>query len=129
MPYLKPEFLQISCLQVVVQTHHDQYFVGDDRFEQRDRLIETLSKPRPGTLGHPEYGELSVCVNREVEVSTTCSEGRTVRFVEMGGVSYPTVDAATANRLMPSCFARVPGAEVGNDGRVDKLTRSPHGCV
>ncbi|WP_172820693.1 DNA circularization N-terminal domain-containing protein, partial [Escherichia coli] len=36
------------------------YVVGDDCFDQRDRLIEALNKPGPGTLVHPTYGELKV---------------------------------------------------------------------
>uniref|UniRef100_UPI002032A221 DNA circularization N-terminal domain-containing protein n=1 Tax=Escherichia coli TaxID=562 RepID=UPI002032A221 len=56
------------------------YVVGDDCFDQRDRLIEALNKPGPGTLVHPTYGELKVCVDGEVRVSTSKSEGRIVRF-------------------------------------------------
>lgn len=85
------------------------YVVGDDCFDQRDRLIEALNKPGPGTLVHPTYGELSVCVNGEIKVGTTSSEGRMVRFdlqfVEAGELSYPTAGAATANTLVSSCSA------------------------
>lgn len=85
------------------------YVVGDDCFEQRDRLIEALNKPGPGTLVHPTYGESSVCVDGEVKVSTTSSEGRMVRFdlqfVEAGELSYPTAGVATANTLVSSCSA------------------------
>lgn len=85
------------------------YVIGDDCFEQRDRLIEALNKPGPGTLVHPTYGELSVCVNGEIKVGTTSSEGRMVRFdlqfVEAGELSYPTAGAATANTLVSSCSA------------------------
>lgn len=42
------------------------YVVGDDCFDQRDRLIDALNKPGPGTLVHPTYGELKVCVDGEV---------------------------------------------------------------
>lgn len=44
------------------------YVVGDDCFDQRDRLIDALNKPGPGTLVHPTYGELKVCVDGEVRV-------------------------------------------------------------
>ncbi|MDM2861372.1 MULTISPECIES: DNA circularization protein [Citrobacter] len=85
------------------------YVVGDDCFEQRDRLIEALNKPGPGTLVHPTYGELNVCVDGEIRVSTTGSEGRMVRFdlqfVEAGELTYPTSGAATANTLVSSCSA------------------------
>ncbi|WP_227454868.1 DNA circularization N-terminal domain-containing protein, partial [Escherichia coli] len=74
-----------------------------------DRLIDALNKPGPGTLVHPTYGELKVCVDGEVRVSTSKNEGRIVRFdlkfVEAGELSYPTSGAATAQTLMSSCSA------------------------
>ncbi|WP_312584960.1 DNA circularization N-terminal domain-containing protein [Atlantibacter sp.] len=85
------------------------YVVGDDCFDQRDRLIEALNKPGPGTLIHPTYGEMNVCVDGEIRVSTTKNEGRMVRFdlkfVEAGELSYPTSGAATAKVLTSSCSA------------------------
>lgn len=85
------------------------YVIGDDCYEQRDRLIEALNKPGPGTLVHPAYGEMSVCVDGEINVSTSSSEGRMVRFdlrfVEAGELTYPTSGAATANTLVSSCSA------------------------
>ncbi|MCH7128161.1 DNA circularization protein [Escherichia coli] len=85
------------------------YVVGEDCFDQRDRLIEALNKPGPGTLVHPVYGEMSVCVDGDVRVSTSRSEGRVVRFdlkfVEAGELSYPTAGAATAQNLTSSCSA------------------------
>ena len=85
------------------------YVIGDDCFDQRDRLIEALNKPGPGTLVHPTYGELNVCVDGEIRVGTTSSEGRMVRFdlqfVEAGELEYPTAGAATANTLVSSCSA------------------------
>ena len=85
------------------------YVVGDDCYDQRDKLIEALNKPGPGTLVHPTYGEVSVCVDGEARVSTTSSEGRMVRFdlrfVEAGELSYPTAGAATAQTLVSSCSA------------------------
>ncbi|HCL5403260.1 TPA: DNA circularization N-terminal domain-containing protein [Citrobacter freundii] len=85
------------------------YVIGDDCYEQRDRLIEALNKPGPGTLIHPAYGEMSVCVDGEINVSASSSEGRMVRFdlrfVEAGELTYPTSGAATANTLVSSCSA------------------------
>ena len=85
------------------------YVVGDNCFDQRDRLIEALNKPGPGTLIHPTYGEMNVCVDGEIRVSTTKTEGRMVRFdlkfVEAGELSYPTSGAATAKVLTSSCSA------------------------
>ncbi|STG44808.1 Tail/DNA circulation protein [Escherichia coli] len=69
-----------------------------------NRLIDALNKPGPGTFVHPTYGELKVCVDGEVRVSTSKSEGRIVRFdlkfVEAGELSYPTSGAATAQTLI-----------------------------
>ncbi|MBJ8402665.1 MULTISPECIES: DNA circularization protein [Citrobacter] len=83
------------------------YVIGDDCYEQRDRLIEALNKPGPGTLIHPAYGEMSVFVDGEINVSASSSEGRMVRFdlrfVEAGELTYPTSGAATANTLVSSC--------------------------
>lgn len=85
------------------------YVVGEDCFDQRDRLIEALNKSGPGSLVHPVYGEMSVCVDGEVRVSTSRNEGRVVRFdlkfVEAGELSYPTAGAATAQNLTSSCSA------------------------
>ena len=85
------------------------YVVGEDCFDQRDRLTEALNKPGPGTLVHPTYGELKVCVDGEIRVSTSKSEGRIVRFdlkfVEAGERSYPTSGVATAQTLTSSCSA------------------------
>ncbi|MDD8662772.1 DNA circularization N-terminal domain-containing protein [Escherichia coli] len=85
------------------------YVIGDDCYEQRDRLIEALNKSGPGTLIHPAYGEMSVCVDGEINVSSSSSEGRMVRFdlrfVEAGELTYPTSGAATANILVSSCSA------------------------
>ncbi|EPY8426542.1 baseplate J/gp47 family protein [Citrobacter youngae] len=66
--------------KVIFRPNITAYVVGDDCFEQRDRLIEALNKPGPGTLVHPTYGELNVCVDGEIRVGTTSSEGRMVRF-------------------------------------------------
>ncbi|RJT26925.1 DNA circularization protein [Buttiauxella izardii] len=85
------------------------YVIGDDCFDQRDKLIEALNKPGPGALVHPTFGELQVCVDGDIRVSTTNNEGRMVRFdlrfVEAGELSYPTSGAATAQNLTSSCSA------------------------
>lgn len=95
--------------KVTMRPNISAYVIGDDCYEQRDRLIEALNKPGPGTLVHPSYGELKVCVDGEIRVSTTTSEGRMVRFdlrfVEAGELSYPTSGAATAQNLTTSCSA------------------------
>lgn len=95
--------------KVTARPKFSAYVIGDDCYEQRDRLMEALNKPGPGTLIHPTYGEMSVCVDGDIAVGTTSSEGRMVRFdlvfVEAGELSYPTAGAATANALVSSCSA------------------------
>ncbi|NJT73891.1 DNA circularization protein [Escherichia coli] len=104
-----PDYVTEDLGKVTFRPSITAYVVGDDCFDQRDRLIEALNKPGPGTLVHPTYGELKVCVDGEVRVSTSKSEGRIVRFdlkfVEAGELSYPTSGAATAQTLMSSCSA------------------------
>ncbi len=89
------------------RTNITAYVIGDDCYTQRDLLIDALNKPGPGALIHPSLGEINVCVDGEIKVSTSSKEGRMVRFdlkfVEAGELSYPTAGAATAQNLISSC--------------------------
>lgn len=82
------------------------YLVGDDYFEQRNRLIEAVEKPGSCTLVHPFYGEMTVTVTDEVRVSHTKDEGRMCRFsfsfVESGELSFPAAGLATGQKLSSS---------------------------
>lgn len=82
------------------------YLVGDDFFEQRNRLIEAIEKPGSCTLVHPYYGEMTVVVDDAVRVSHSQSEGRMCRvsfsFVESGELSFPTAGLATGQKLTSS---------------------------
>jgi prophage DNA circulation protein len=79
------------------------YLVGDDYFEQRNRLIEAVEKPGSCTLVHPFYGEMTVTVTDEVRVSHTKDEGRMCRvsfsFIESGELSFPKAGIATGMKL------------------------------
>lgn len=79
------------------------YLVGDDYFEQRNRLIEAVEKPGSCTLVHPFYGEMTVTVTDEVRVSHTKDEGRMCRvsfsFIESGELSFPKAGIATGAKL------------------------------
>lgn len=79
------------------------YLVGDDYFEQRNRLIEAVEKPGSCTLVHPFYGEMTVIVTDEVRVSHTKDEGRMCRvsfsFIESGELSFPKAGIATGAKL------------------------------
>lgn len=95
--------------KVALRPNITAYVIGDDCLAQRDRLIEALNTPGPGTLIHPTLGELTVCVTDQIKVSTASNEGRMVRFdlhfVEAGELAYPQADAATASILASSCSA------------------------
>lgn len=83
------------------------YLVGDDYFEQRNRLIEAIEKPGSCTLVHPYYGEMTVTVSDEGRVSHTRDEGRMCRvsfsFIETGELSFPSAGIATGTKLADSC--------------------------
>ena len=95
--------------KVALRPNMTAYVIGDDCFAQRDRLMEALNTPGPGTLIHPTWGEMRVCVTDQIKVSTASSEGRMVRFdlhfVEAGELAWPKADAATSNILVSSCSA------------------------
>lgn len=85
------------------------YLVGNDFFEARDRLIVAIDTLGPGTLVHPYYGEIAVCIDGEVRVSHSGRDGRMCRVnfsvVEAGELSFPTAGIATSHTLMSSCSA------------------------
>lgn len=95
--------------RIALRPNITAYVMGDDCLAQRDRLLDALNKPRPGTLIHPTLGKMTVCVTDQIKVSTASNEGRMVRFdlhfVEAGELAYPQADAATANILTSSCSA------------------------
>lgn len=82
------------------------YLIGDDFFEQRNRLIAAIEKPGACTLVHPFYGEMTITVDDAVRVSHSQSEGRMCRvsfsFIEAGELSFPTAGLATGQKLTSS---------------------------
>jgi len=82
------------------------YLIGDDYFEQRNRLIEAIEKPGSCTLVHPYYGEMTVVVDDAVRISHSQNEGRMCRvsfsFIESGELSFPTAGLATGQKLSSS---------------------------
>lgn len=79
------------------------YLVGDDYAERRDRLIAAIETEGPGTLVHPQFGEMQGSIDGQVTISHSNTEGRMCRvsfqFVESGELSFPIAGVATANRL------------------------------
>lgn len=57
----------------------DLYVLGDDYFEQRDKLIKALDEEGEGTLVHPYLGTKQVQVGKYT-VSESTDEGRIARF-------------------------------------------------
>lgn len=82
------------------------YVIGDDYFDKRDALIDAVDTPGPGTLVHPYYGEITICVDGEVRISHSGGDGRMCRvdfsFVEAGELTFPTSGHATDQKLISS---------------------------
>lgn len=79
------------------------YVIGDDFFQQRNKLIEAIEKPGACTLVHPYYGEMIVVLDDTVRVGHSVDEGRMCRitfsFVEAGELSFPNAGIATGSKL------------------------------
>ena len=76
------------------------HLLGDDVFEQRDRLIEALKRPGPGTLGLPADGEIeATCLDIQKRDQIT-GHGRISRlgltFVESGKNQFPESSVETS---------------------------------
>lgn len=82
------------------------YISGDDYSDKRNRLIAAIETPGPGTLIHPNYGEMQGSIDGQVRVTHSTAEGRmcriTFHFVESGELSFPTAGSATGKRLSDS---------------------------
>ncbi|HDC4262641.1 DNA circularization protein [Enterobacter cloacae] len=82
------------------------YLIGDDYADKRDRLIGAVETAGPGTLVHPQYGEMQGSIDGQVRVTHSNAEGRMCRvsfqFVESGELSFPVAGMATAQRLKQS---------------------------
>lgn len=85
------------------------YLIGDDYFDQRDRLIKAVETAGPGTLVHPFYGEMIICIDGDVRVSHSNSAKRmcqvSFNVVESGELSFPTSGVATGQTLISSSSA------------------------
>lgn len=79
------------------------YLIGDDYFEQRDKLITAIETAGPGTLIHPWYAEMKGNIDGQVRVTHSNTEGRMCRisfaFVESGELTFPTAGAASGQKL------------------------------
>lgn len=81
------------------------FLIGADYMEQRDRLLAAIEEPGPGTLVHPFYGEMTVVLTGECQVTHSRDEGGmcrvTLAFTEAGELAFPkaSADTASATRL------------------------------
>ncbi|OPY15606.1 MAG: hypothetical protein A4E66_00010 [Syntrophus sp. PtaB.Bin001] len=71
------------------------FVIGENYTDKRDALIEALEKEGPGTLIHPTMGMMLVCLNGDVRITESTSEGGMCRF------SIPFV-LAEEKKLYPS---------------------------
>lgn len=82
--------------------------VGADYIQRRDRLLEALETPGPGTLVHPWYGEMQATLKPGAlaRVSHSDAEGGMCRvqmlFVEAGELAFPSATASRGAQSMAS---------------------------
>ncbi len=87
------------------------HLIGDDVFEQRDRLIEALRSEGPGTLVLPADGEIeATCLDIRVRNRIT-GEGRISRlgltFVESGKNQFPAATVDTGRVVLDQSDAGI----------------------
>lgn len=74
------------------------FVLGDDCIEQAQALRDAIEKPGPGTLIHPEFGELQVIAQPGGSMSFDQSRRRVrfyISFVEAGLNAFPEAGQAT----------------------------------
>ena len=81
------------------------FVLGDEYFDQRDALIETIEKPGAGQLIHPYLGAKTVTITDQVTITESAEEGGIARFaltfVEAGEKAYPD-ESTDANAAVDS---------------------------
>jgi prophage DNA circulation protein len=79
------------------------HLIGDDYFQQRDRMISALEQRGAGELIHPYLGQIDVNVDGYSFTEDT-QEGRIVRFTisftEAGSNIYPSIEEDRAQTLL-----------------------------
>lgn len=98
------------------------FVLGDDYFDQRDRLLRALETPGIGTLVHPTLGELEVVV-QSVRYNERREDGRmatfNVTFFEAGRPRYPTAEVDTGESVTESSTALLTSAAATFSGNVN----------
>jgi prophage DNA circulation protein len=80
------------------------YLVGDDVYQQRDRLLAAIEKPGPGTLVHPSIGARQVSIVGDPVLSERAEDGRMVsvdfEFTEgAGAAALPSSGQSTQSQV------------------------------
>ncbi|CAG4906051.1 hypothetical protein LMG31841_03518 [Paraburkholderia saeva] len=79
------------------------FLIGDDCFEQADRLLEAFETAGPGELVHPWLGRMKVSAVGKPVFKRDRREGGMVRFdvsfVESGDLSFPATTLNTSQQL------------------------------
>ena len=94
------------------------FLVGDDYLPRLNRLLKALEAPGPGTLVHPYYGAMQVCVDGQgTRVIHTKDEGRMCRFfvsfVEAGRLSNPSIAPSIGGQLLSAASKLLSVAGAG----------------
>lgn len=81
------------------------FLVGPDYMEARDKLLDAVEKPGPGTLVHPWYGQLTVSLKDDgCRVSHSRDDGGLCRiqltFIESGELTFPSASASSGSRTL-----------------------------
>ncbi|CAN0621503.1 DNA circulation family protein [Burkholderia multivorans] len=79
------------------------FLVGDDCFEQADRLIAAFEAEGPAELVHPWLGRMKVSIVGKATFKRDRREGGVIRFeasyVEAGELSFPATTANTSQQV------------------------------
>ena len=74
------------------------FLIGSDYIAQANRLLAALESAGPGTLGHPWFGSMQVCLAQPARVRFDAGLGMatvSMSFVEAGDLSFPTPTQST----------------------------------
>jgi len=94
------------------------FLVGDDVYQQRDRMLKACEQAGAGTLIHPTLGSIQ-CVMLEFQCSDRRERGRVVElqfsFIIAGDVKYPSTATATGQGVA-AAVEKLKSASAGDLG-------------
>lgn len=81
----------------------DAYVIGEDHFDQRDKVVEAFEAKGSGELIHPRYGVLNVALDGDASLKEESDKGGitriTVTFVVDGKNVFPAARTSTVTQL------------------------------